>query len=244
MTAPARYSTRWWNEATIGCQALTGAYDQARLGLSAMRDQKADRDPVFETLINAILGHRGKLDKLPDPSPFRMTLLAAAKLPLPADALATAGPAALAVWATSDKEPIAARLAAGEKAEALGALPPAGLGLLYGAVEFKARRARRAPEERQAARRSAQPRDPLRPRAHQRAGRAARCGARAAARRCDVAAALSFRWRGWSRRWSPSCSLRPICKASRPMRRACCSLPALTIVRRRGSLLPAGRNCA
>jgi hypothetical protein len=116
---------------------VTGAYDQATLGLNALRDQKADRDPVFETLINAILGHRGKLDKLPDPSPFRMTLLADAKLPLPPDALATAGPAGLAVWATSDKEPITARLAAAEKAEALGALPPAGLGLIYGALEFK-----------------------------------------------------------------------------------------------------------
>jgi hypothetical protein len=66
-----------------------------------------------------------------------MTLLAAAKLPLPADALANASPAGLSVWATSDKEPVAARLAAGEKAEALGALPPAGLGLIYSAVEFK-----------------------------------------------------------------------------------------------------------
>jgi hypothetical protein len=132
-----RYSTPWWNEAVIGCQALTGAYDQASLGLNAMRDQKTDRDPVFETLINAIMGHRGKLDKFPDPSPFRMTLLAAAKLPLPADALANAGPGALAVWATSNKESVAARLAAGEKAEALGALPPAGLGLIYSAVEFK-----------------------------------------------------------------------------------------------------------
>jgi hypothetical protein len=132
-----RYSTPWWNEALIGCQAITGAYDQASLGLSAMRDQKTDRDPVFETVINAILGHRGKLDKFPDPSPFRAMLLAAAKLPLPPDALANAGPGALAVWATSDKEPVAARLAAGEKAEALGALPPAGLGLIYSAVEFK-----------------------------------------------------------------------------------------------------------
>jgi hypothetical protein len=130
-------ATREWSEALIGCQALTGAYDQASLGLSAMREQKADRDPVFETLVNAILGHRGKLDKFPDPSPFRMALLAAAKLPLPAEALANAGPGSLAVLATSDKAPIAARLAAGEKAEALGALPPAGLGLLYGAAESK-----------------------------------------------------------------------------------------------------------
>jgi len=132
-----RYGTRWWSEALVGCQALSGAYDQASLGLSALREQKADRDPVFETLINATLGRRGKLEKFSDPSPFRMALLAAGKLPLPPDALANAGPGALAVFATSDKEPIAARLAAGEKAEALGALPPAALGLLYGAVPSK-----------------------------------------------------------------------------------------------------------
>src|SRR6185437_8649318 len=48
-----RYGTRWWSEALVGCQALSGAYDQASLGLSALREQKADRDPVFETLINA-----------------------------------------------------------------------------------------------------------------------------------------------------------------------------------------------
>jgi hypothetical protein len=132
-----RYRNQWWNEALVACQALTGAYDQAGLGLSALRDQKAARDPVFEALIEAILGHRGKIDKLPDPTPLRVTLLAAAKLPVSADILAGAGPAALAVWATSDKVPIAARLAAAEKAEAFGALPPAALGLLYGAVDAR-----------------------------------------------------------------------------------------------------------
>lgn len=133
----ARYQDQWWSEAVIACQALTGAYDQASLGLSAMRDQKSARDPVFETLIDTILGHRGKIEKLPNPTPLRMTLLAAAKLPLPGETFASAGPAALAVWATSDKLPITARLAAGEKAEAFGALPPAGLGLLYGAYQAK-----------------------------------------------------------------------------------------------------------
>jgi hypothetical protein len=129
-----RYRNQWWDQALVACQALTGAYDQANLGLSALRDQKATRDLVFEALIEAILGHRGKVDKLPDPTPLRVTLLAAAKLPLPPDALANAGPAALAVWATSDKVPIASRLAAAEKAEAFGAVPPAELGLLYGTV--------------------------------------------------------------------------------------------------------------
>ncbi|HVA11774.1 MAG TPA: hypothetical protein VNF99_00855 [Stellaceae bacterium] len=132
-----RYRDSWWDRALVACQALTGAYDQATLGMSAMRDQKAARDPVFEALIDDILGHRRKLERLPDPTPLRMALLAAAKLPLPRGVLAAAGPAALAVWATSDKVPIAARLLAGEKAEALGALPPAGLGLLYGSVAAK-----------------------------------------------------------------------------------------------------------
>jgi hypothetical protein len=133
----ARYRNDWWTRAVMACQALTGAYDEAALGLSALRDQKTGRDPVFEALIETILGHRQKLDKLPDPTPMRMALLAAAKLPLPADALATAGPSALLVWAMSDKVPVVQRLAAGERATMLGALPPAGLGLLYGAVDSR-----------------------------------------------------------------------------------------------------------
>src|SRR5579875_719283 len=133
----AHYRDPWWDQALVACQALTGAYDQAALGLNAMREQKSGRDPVFETLIDAILGHRARLEKLPNPTPLRVALLAATKLPAPADALANAGPAALAVWATSDKVPVAARLVAGEKAEAFGALPPAGLGLLYSAVPFR-----------------------------------------------------------------------------------------------------------
>lgn len=131
------YRNEWWNEALVGCQALTGAYDQASLGLSAMRDRKATRDPAFDVLIEGIFGHRHRLHNLPDPGPLRMALLAAAKLPLPAEALAAAGPAALSVWATSNKVPAEERLAAAEKAEAFGALPPAGLGVLYGAVKAR-----------------------------------------------------------------------------------------------------------
>ena len=133
----ARYHNDWWARAVVGCQALTGAYDEAALGLSALRDQKTGRDPVFEALIDTILGHRQKLDKLPDPSPMRMALLAAAKLPLPADTLTSAGPSALLVWAMSDKVPVVQRLVAAERAAVLGALPPAGLGLLYGAVDSR-----------------------------------------------------------------------------------------------------------
>jgi len=132
----ARYRNPWWDRALIACQALSGAYDQAALGLSIMRDQPPTaRDPVFEALVDNILGHRQAVDKLPDPTPMRVALLAAAKLPLPADTLAAAGPAALVVWATSDKVPAMQRLGAAEKAMAFGALPPDALGLLYASIE-------------------------------------------------------------------------------------------------------------
>jgi len=131
------YRNAWWDRALIACQALNGVFDQAALGLSAMREQKTARDPVFEALIDTIDGHRQKLDKLPDPTPLRMALLAAAHLPLPPDALAAATPAALAVWATSDKVPALQRLAAAERAEQLGSLPPAALGLVYASIDVK-----------------------------------------------------------------------------------------------------------
>ncbi len=134
----AGYRDAWWDRALIACQALKGNFDQAALGLSAMRERKRLDDPVFEALIETIDGHRRKLDKLPDPTPMRMALLAAAKLPLPADALASAGPAALAAWATNDKVSAPQRLAAGERAQALGALPPGALGLLYGSIDARA----------------------------------------------------------------------------------------------------------
>jgi hypothetical protein len=140
----ARYRDPWWDRAVVACQALAGQFDEAGLGLSAMRDRKTLDDPVFATLIEIIDGRRGRVEKLPDPTPMRMALLAAAKQPLPTEALASAGPAALAVWATSDKVPPLQRLAAAERAEAFGAMPPDALGLLYGGAAVK-------PAERRAA---------------------------------------------------------------------------------------------
>lgn len=154
----ARYRNPWWNRAIVACQALSGAYDQAALGLSVLRDQPSGRDLVFEALIDTINGHRQKLDKLQALTPMGMTLLAAAKLPLPADTLAASGPAALAVWATSDKVPALQRLEAAERAAAFGALPPDALGLLYASIEA-------TPQDQDAALKSGKPPDDARGRA-------------------------------------------------------------------------------
>ncbi len=132
----ARNQGVWWDRAVIACQALTGDHAKAAFGLSLLHEQKAPPDDAFDALIDALAGRPAKLDKLPNATPMRMALLAAAKHPLPADALA-AEPLALRAWADNAALPPEERLAAAERAVALGVWPPAALAELYAKVEFK-----------------------------------------------------------------------------------------------------------
>lgn len=127
----ARYQDYWWDRALVACQALMGDGVKASLGLSLLREQKVAPDPAFDALIDALGGHPRRVETLSDPSPLRLALLAAAKQPLPPDALMTAGPAALYGWATDDGIPPVQRLAAAERAALFGALPPADLAEIY-----------------------------------------------------------------------------------------------------------------
>jgi len=135
--AISRYQGAWWDRALIACQALAGDQAKASLGLSLLREQKAAPDPVFDALVEAVGGRATKIDKMPQPSPILVTLLAAAKLPLPADAVAAADLATLHAWAGNETVPPLQRLAAAERAVALGGLPPAALADLYAKVEFR-----------------------------------------------------------------------------------------------------------
>ncbi|MDE1967454.1 MAG: hypothetical protein KGI92_00975 [Alphaproteobacteria bacterium] len=146
-----RYAGAWWARALIACQALAGDFGKASLGQGLLADQKAPADPEFDALIQLLSEHgAARVARLGDPTPLRMTLLAAAKRPLPVEAIAVADPAALAGYAGNDSVPADDRLAAAERAEALGVLPPAALAALYGAINFK-------PEELERARRSIRP---------------------------------------------------------------------------------------
>ncbi len=133
----AQYQGVWWDRALIACQALAGDQAKAALGLSLLREQKVPPDPVFDALVAAQGGHGHRIEKLPEPNPILVTLLAAAKQPLPAEAAAVADPATLRAWAGNTAVPPLQRLAAAERAVSLGALPPAALADLYGQVEFK-----------------------------------------------------------------------------------------------------------
>jgi len=134
----SRYPGVWWARALIACQALAGDFAKASLGQSLLADEKAPPDPEFDTLIR-LLAHRrsARMTRLGDPTPLRVALLAAAKGSLPAAAIAVADPAALVGYAGNGAVPPAARLAAAERAEALGALPPQALAALYDAISVK-----------------------------------------------------------------------------------------------------------
>ncbi len=130
-----RYKTPWWSRAVVACQALSGDSAGAGLGLELLREQKAPKDDAFEALVQAVGGRKARLERLPDPSPLHLALLAASKQPMPADAVAGASPAILRAWAGAEGAPAAQRLAAAERAAALGALPIDRLRALYEKAE-------------------------------------------------------------------------------------------------------------
>jgi hypothetical protein len=133
-----RFKDVWWTRGLIACQALSGDTAKATLGLELLREQKVPKDEAFDTLIALLTGGKGKLEKLPDPSPLDLVLLAAAKQPLPNDALTSASPGVLRFWAASEGAPMAQRIAAGERAAALGALPFDDLRALYAKLDVAA----------------------------------------------------------------------------------------------------------
>jgi len=135
--AIAKYQNAWWDRAQIACQMLGGDHNGAALGLDLLRERAAPPDPAFETLLAAAGGKPGKLEKGIELSPLRASLWAAGKRPLPEEALAAADLATLTAFATASAEPPANRLAAAERAAALGGLAADRLGELYGKLEFK-----------------------------------------------------------------------------------------------------------
>ena len=142
--AIGHYQDVWWDRAEIACQALAGDPGKAALGLSLLRERQVPRDQVFDSLIEAAGGRATKLERMPDATPIRVALLAAAKLPLPADGLQNADPAVLRAWATNAQVPSERRLAAAERAAGLGVLPLDDLRSLYVEITVK-------PEDRKAA---------------------------------------------------------------------------------------------
>jgi hypothetical protein len=132
-----RYTDPWWARALIACQALSGDSAKAQLGQQLLADQNAPRDPGFDALVDRLGGGKDKITSLADPSPIKLTLLAAAKQKLPDDALANASLSGLRFWALDAQIPPEQRLAAAERAALYGAIRPDDLGAVYDGIASK-----------------------------------------------------------------------------------------------------------
>jgi hypothetical protein len=124
--------------ALVVCQALAGDNDQADVGLALLRDQGARIPPPLIDLLQILRGTRkAAVKSMPDPDGMQLALLAAAKRPVPSDAAVKSNNAAvLRAIAFSPYTTDEVRVAAAERAGALGALSPAELGAVYGKVKF------------------------------------------------------------------------------------------------------------
>jgi hypothetical protein len=129
-------STPYWQKALIFCQALAGEHDRAQLGLSLLREQRADDDPLFIRLVNALGGDTRPIAEVSKPAPLHLAMLRAAKQQIPAAAIENADPGVLRMIAQSPNTTLEIRLAAADQAEAYGALSPEALIQVFEAVPF------------------------------------------------------------------------------------------------------------
>jgi len=127
----------YWEKVLIFCQALNERHDAAALGLSLLRERSVEEDPGFDLLIRALAGDESaKLESLPSPTALHLSMLRAARLSVPEDAVEGAEPAIARAIALTAGVSLDFRLRAAERAEALGALPTETLAELYASVPF------------------------------------------------------------------------------------------------------------
>ena len=120
----------------VFCMLTAGKVLEANMALDLMRDRK-DADHAFIAAAEAMSGTPpAKVDKLPNPTPLHLAAFKAANMALPADAATSAPPALLRAMIDSTTLPLDIRLAAAERAEALGAMDTDALRRFYGAVTF------------------------------------------------------------------------------------------------------------
>jgi len=131
----ARFYGLYWQKALIFCQVLANEHDRAQLGLNMMHEQQVPEDPAFDRLIAKLSGdNKATVDKLPAATPLLLAMMRAANLPLPADVGGSNEPVVLRMVATSPNASAELRLAAAERAEALGGISADTLAQMYEGV--------------------------------------------------------------------------------------------------------------
>lgn len=129
----SRFRHPVWQKWQIVCQIVAGQPDMALLGLDMLREQ-GEKDELFTLLAEgAITGNDRPVRGVPEPTPTQFALILASGRAFPPETRITgAGP--LTALARVDGLALPQRLAAAERAAALGALTAEGLRGLYEAV--------------------------------------------------------------------------------------------------------------
>ena len=124
-----------WLQSMIFCQHRNGEPDTARLSLSLAREQARPSDAPRLALAAVLLG-QGDTPVAALDSGLDLALTLATEAPLESEALNVAAAPALRALALHPDVALETRLAAGERAAALGALSPQELADLYGLPSF------------------------------------------------------------------------------------------------------------
>jgi hypothetical protein len=129
--------TSYWQQALAYCLALAGETEKTSVMAELMRERGAEVMPGFFPLIDAVLGDKNaKVDIPAEANALTLSMMRAANRKLP-DAIAESQHAAvLHNVALSPNADVGVRLAAAERAAAMGALSPAELAEIEAAVPF------------------------------------------------------------------------------------------------------------
>jgi len=139
------YQGAHWQRMLIFCEAIAKEVQAVQLGLALLSEMPGKSTPAFFQLVDAILGKDDvHVFNLPDPAPLEVVMIREAGRQVPPDAGTTTSPAILRALAMNPNAPIALRLNAGERAEAMGTLTPDELGHLYRSVSFRSEEIRDA----------------------------------------------------------------------------------------------------
>jgi len=127
-----------WQKATAFCLAIDQQVAQVELYEQLLYENGIE-DSAFFGLLGALTGRDlGPVTSLPEPRPLHLAMLRTARRAIPDDAAGSANPAVLRAIATSPNATLNLRLAAAERAHALGLLETTALGRIYASVPFTA----------------------------------------------------------------------------------------------------------
>jgi hypothetical protein len=130
----ALQSDNYAQQVQVFCQFQANKGNEAGLGIDLLRDQKL-KDPAFFAAADALSGlPPAKLDWASGVSPISLAMAVQAKLPLAETAVAAATPGVLPALARDQALAPETRIAAAERALALGLIPADRLRELYEAV--------------------------------------------------------------------------------------------------------------